>query len=68
MKTTVITPAETLEVVIASKKIIGFGVTPVLMVLGALVVVEKTFTYRSTKSFSTCFPESAHDAPLHPQY
>ena len=47
--------------VVTGAVVVGFAV------LGALVVVAKTFTYTSTKLFSTCFPESAHDAPLHPQ-
>ena len=51
------------SVVVTRAVVVGFA-----MVVGALVVaVRKTFTYTSTKLFSTCFPESAHDASLHPQ-
>ena len=62
-KQTAVVPAVVaVSFVVTGAVVVGFAV------IGALVVVVgKTFTYTSTKSFFTCFPESAHDAPLHPQ-
>ena len=60
-------PAVVPAVVVVSFVVTGAAVVGFAVIGALVVVVGKTFTYTSTKLFSTCFPESAHDAPLHPQ-